>query len=95
MYALEKQMLEKFLKEKNYLSSSANVIINDINKKIIKIIHDFDFLKNIPYSYFKTHFNLTIPSLSIDDIYENIDKNTDIQNISNLKLNEKNIAEVI
>ena len=70
MHNLERQMFERFLWEKNYLSPNSNVVINDINKKVTPILNQFSFLEKIPTSYFRVHFNLILPSLSIEELYE-------------------------
>ncbi len=87
MHNLERQMFKRFLWEKNYLSPKSNVVIHDINKKVTPILNQFSFLEKIPISYFRVHFNLIIPSLSIEELYENLLSDHTIDNLSTLHLN--------
>ncbi len=95
MHILEKQMLDLYHKNKNYLSGNSHIIITNINQQITSLLNDFNFLKYIPKSYFKIHFNLHIPKLSIEDIYTNLDKIYNISDINEGKLNYENISDII
>lgn len=95
MHILEKQMIDLYYENKNYLSGSSHLIINDVNQKISLLLNDFNFLNLIPKSYFKTHFNLTLPMLSIEDIYQNIDEIKNVYQIENGEINYNNISNII
>lgn len=95
MHILEKQMIDLYHENKNYLSGSSHLIINDVNQKIALLLNDFIFLNHIPKSYFRTYFSLSIPMLSIEDIYHNIHEIQDISEIKNWKINYDSISNII
>lgn len=95
MHIIEKEMINLYYQEKNWLSGKSHIIINDISSKITAILNDFNFLRQIPKSYFKTHFNLNVPILDIAAIYTNHNEIKNITQINKWEINYNNISEII
>lgn len=95
MYQIEQEMLNNFYSTHNPLQKNINTIISDINKKLLIIVDNLEKEYNIPKNVFFTHFNLHIPQLNIYEIYQSVNKDTDILELEKLELQNDSIKKII
>ena len=96
MHFLEKEMITKYYKKRDYLNPKSNSIIYDLNLRLWNnLLNDYSFTKEIPYKYIQTLFNLHIPQKSIEEIYSNLNSVSNIDNLNSADVNKYTINDVV
>ncbi|PIE85523.1 hypothetical protein CSA08_01560 [Candidatus Gracilibacteria bacterium] len=95
MYKIEEELINDFYNSDNPLAKDTNKIIFDINKKVLYITSNFEYLNNIPENLFITHLDLHLPQLQLNQIYNGLSVDTPLSELSNIKLNYDNISDLI
>ncbi len=95
MYKIEEELINDFYNSDNPLAKDTNKIIFDINKKVLYITSNFEYLNNIPENLFITHLDLHLPQLQLNQIYNWLSVDTPLSELSNIKLNYDNISDLI